>query len=118
MISERAAPCGMFTRHPAPLAEDFDAVYGDIKAAAAMEIYHCNSAPAGVEVSSKDVAQRIQKVFAVYANDTVNVLFTLGSPNSSEDSVSYKASRVNMLLLKENYGCFHLTDDDGVGDNI
>ena len=103
----------------APPPENFDVLYGDIEAIAATEVYCREFAPDGVKVSVKDKARRIWKVFTTYTNKTVDRLFALvPALGSSENIVSYKASKVNALLSKEDYSCFHLTDCNGVSDNV
>lgn len=109
----------IFMINAAPPPENFDVLYGDIEAIAATEVYCREFAPDGVKVSVKDKARRIWKVFTTYTNKTVDRLFALvPALGSSENIVSYKASKVNALLSKEDYSCFHLTDCNGVSDNV
>ena len=93
----------------APLKDqDRDTMYNMILEEASFDIFGTARTPVSLLTNCVDLAWTVRSAFQKYADQLVNRLFDLRPPlRGGQDTVAYRAGRVQALLSLEHYGYFH-----------
>lgn len=93
----------------APLKDqDRDTMYNMILEEASFDIFGTACMPVSLSTNCINLAWTVRSAFRKYADQSVDRLFDLWPPlRGSQDTVAYRAGRVQALLSLEHYGYFH-----------